>query len=233
MLSVVFILTGCGKTQGSGNPVKGGDTQLTTNVENIEINNIQSESTQPVQVETKQPVQAEELELTGTIIEGTVDFKEPTIMVDVLNFPHDVVCFALAEYATEDWNTKYAPGTKVNITCLDDFDTTEEHGPHMATLVSIDVIEKSTQWQSSMQQNSEADKGENSLAYLETLQDNISQAMQNQELTFVSSCSVDESLHVVKVGITEMKDEYIHKLKEFEHMGPALDIFQQEFPVTE
>lgn len=230
MLISVLALIGCEKTQGSGNPVRGGDTQPTTN---IEVDGTQSESTQPAQIETEQPIQIEDLELTGTIIDGTIDFKNPTIVVDVLNFTYDVVCFELADYATEDWMTKYAPGTKVNIICLDDFDYTEEHAPHMATLVSIDVIETSTQWQSSMQQNSKGENGENSLAYLETLRDNISQAMLNKELTFVSSCTVDESLLVVKVGITEMKDEYIQRLKEFENMGPALDIFQQEFPVAE
>lgn len=88
--------------------------------------------------------------------------------------------------------------------------------------ISVDGFE------SSMQQNSLNKNGENSLAYLKTIQDNISQAMLNKELPFVSSCTVDESSLVVKVGITEMKDEYIQKLKEFENMGPALDIFQQE-----
>jgi len=30
-----------------------------------------------------------------------------------------------------------------------------------------------------------------------------------------------------------MKEEYIQRLKEFENMGPALDIFQQDLPVDE
>lgn len=228
MLIAILALTGCEKAQGSDNSVRGGDTQPT---KNIEVDGTQSESTQPAQIETEQPIQIESLELTGTIIDGTVDFKNPTIMVDVLNFTYDVVCFELADYATEDWMTKYAPGTKVSIICLDDFDYTEEHAPHMATLVSVDVIETSAQWQSSMQQNSKGENSENSLAYLETIQDNILQAVHNKELTFVSSCTVNEALLVVKVGITEMKDEYIQRLKEFENMGPALDIFQQEFPI--
>ena len=73
----------------------------------------------------------------------------------------------------------------------------------------------------------------NSLAYLDTLRDNISQAILNKELNFVSSCWVDEASRTVKVGITEMKEEYIQRLKEFENMGPALDIFQQDLPVDE
>ena len=59
----------------------------------------------------------------------------------------------------------------------------------------------------------------------------VEQAM--KELNFVSSCWVDEASRTVKVGITEMKEEYIQRLKEFENMGPALDIFQQDLPVDE
>ncbi len=77
------------------------------------------------------------------------------------------------------------------------------------------------------------EKKMDSLAYLDTLRDNISQAILNKELNFVSSCWVDEASRTVKVGITEMKEEYIQRLKEFENMGPALDIFQQDLPVDE
>ena len=132
MLISIFALTGCGKTQTGGNSAEGGDTQPTTN---IEVEDTHSESILPAQVETEQQTQDENLELTGTIIDGTIEFKNPTIMVDVLNFTYDVACFELADYATEDWMTKYAPGTKVSVTCLDDFDYAEERAPHMATLV--------------------------------------------------------------------------------------------------
>lgn len=96
-----------------------------------------------------------------------------------------------------------------------------------------DDAESSTQEQHNIKTDSRGKNGENSLAYLETLHENISQAMVNGELPFVSSCQVDEAARTVKVGILEMKDEYIQKLKEFENMGPALDIFQQDFPVNE
>lgn len=97
----------------------------------------------------------------------------------------------------------------------------------------IDDGEPSTQGLSSMKLDSRGENGENSLAYLDTLRDNISQAILNKELNFVSSCWVDEASRTVKVGITEMKEEYIQRLKEFENMGPALDIFQQDLPVDE
>ena len=79
----------------------------------------------------------------------------------------------------------------------------------------IDDGEPSTQGLSSMKLDSRGENGENSLAYLDTLRDNISQAILNKELNFVSSCWVDEASRTVKVGITEMKEEYIQRLKEF------------------
>ena len=62
-----------------------------------------------------------------------------------------------------------------------------------------------------MKLDSRGENGENSLAYLDTLRDNISQAMLNKELNFVSSCWVDEASRTVEVGITEMKEEYIQR----------------------
>ena len=113
---------------------------------------------------------------------------------------------------------------------------TDEKGRIIKALAGfyyIDDGEPSTQELSSMKLDSRGENGENSLAYLDTLRDNISQAILNKELNFVSSCWVDEASRTVKVGITEMKEEYIQRLKEFENMGPALDIFQQDLPVDE
>lgn len=223
ILISVLTLTGCGTMQESvkSNSVDSGvNTQI---IENAEIENTEFENTEFTEGLENKDAGNENVEIENT-----------EIIADLENENTEIIVYPNSTKEGKDKGTDSSLETQFITNVENDTTlTTENHENSYSLKIPIDDTEAFTQKQSGIKTDSRGKDGENSLAYLETLHENISQAMVNGELPFVSSCQVDEAARTVKVGILEMKDEYIQKLKEFENMGPALDIFQQDFPAAE
>jgi hypothetical protein len=82
-------------------------------------------------------------------------------------------------------------------------------------------------------QNSKNSDGTPSLAYIETLQEEISKDMQDGKLPFVNSSAVMENPNRLQVQVNDMSEENLAILHAYEQFGEALEIVQSEGQVKD
>lgn len=98
---------------------------------------------------------------------------------------------------------------------------------HMELLPAAEANNETANGYGDRAQDSKSD-GAPSPAYIDYLQEQISAAMTNGELPFVTSSAVMENPLRLEVRVKEMSEENIEKLRSYETMGEAITIVESE-----
>ena len=99
---------------------------------------------------------------------------------------------------------------------------------HMELLPAAESEDEMPEVYGNGAQDSWSSDGTPSPAYIDYLQEQISAAMANGELPFVTSSAVMENPARLEVRVKEMSEENIEKIRSYETMGEAITIVERE-----